>query len=146
MQGTMVLPCEVEQPMSPGHCARDRCGMKSLSNNSIPDSHGGGGQQVFAASPAIGQRVLRPLATTRSACCCDQRPAVVVLVPRGTVAGEVVELLLCARHFHKSASALEAAAAGVFDARGRLLMPTAWQFPVDPLTMAWWSDELYEDA
>ena len=87
---------------------------------------------------------LKPMTNGRQACCCGARPAVLVLLPRPHSDGAVVELLLCARHFRLSSDSLDTAGAVVFNSRGALVMPSAWRFPVDALTIAWWSDELYD--
>lgn len=111
-----------------------------------PRSSVSAGSRAGAAHPRVpfDKMALKPMATAQQACCCSARPAVLALVPRPHSDGAVVELLLCARHLRRCLDGLDAAGAAVFDSRGALITPTSWRFPVDALTMAWWSDELYD--
>lgn len=119
--------------------------MKNSPHGSVSaGSRAGAGADAARSRVPLGAPALKPMATAQQACCCQGRPAVLVLLPRAHADGAVTELLLCARHFRRSVENLDAAGAAVFNSRGALVMPTSWRFPVDALTIAWWSDELYD--
>jgi len=119
--------------------------MKNSPRGSAPAGTGAdAGADAAHSRVPLDKPALKPMATAQQACCCQARPAVLVLLPRPHADGAVTELLLCARHFRRSLENLDAAGAAVFDSRGTLVMPACWRFPVDALTIAWWSDELYD--
>jgi hypothetical protein len=71
-------------------------------------------------------RLLEPLPTKESACCCSAHPTVRVLIPVNLGYSEVVELLLCTHHYRSGIDTLNRIGAAAFDAGGTLLLPRSW--------------------
>ncbi len=55
------------------------------------------------------------------ACCCPARPVVRAVMPATARRQEPVDLLLCGHHYRAGQTALRAAGAAVYDARGVLI-------------------------
>jgi hypothetical protein len=63
------------------------------------------------------------------ACCCPARPVVRAVMPATTSRPEPVDLLLCGHHYRVGRTALLAAGAAVYDAKGVLIAgapPRRW--------------------
>ena len=61
------------------------------------------------------------ISVTERACCCPARPVVRAVMPVTTSRPEPVDLLLCGHHYREGQTALLAAGAAVYDARGVLI-------------------------